>query len=135
MNIIQSVIPYFVANFKLHLRRLSLYSAEYDFKLPRVNTYNWLPWSRCSVMAIKDKVRGFKPGRSRRIFEGEKFTNTPSFGREVKLCIPCRTFTASKRYLIATWKSDIIRLNLPAISRPHSSNLLAASVSSSWKNI
>jgi hypothetical protein len=30
------------------------------------------------------KVRGFKPDRTRRIFQGEKILSTPSFGREVK---------------------------------------------------
>jgi hypothetical protein len=29
------------------------------------------------------RVRGFKPGRSRRIFSGEKILSMPSFGREV----------------------------------------------------
>ena len=63
--------------------------------------------------------RGFKPGRSRRIFQGEK---NPPFGREVKLFVPCRRFTACKRSLSVTWKSDIFRLNSSAISRPSSSS-------------
>jgi hypothetical protein len=42
-------------------------------------------------------------------------------GREVKLWVPCRKFTACKRSLNATWKSGIFRLNLPAIFRPHNS--------------
>jgi len=31
-----------------------------------------LRWSRGSVLAFRTQVRGFKPGRSRRIFKGEK---------------------------------------------------------------
>jgi hypothetical protein len=30
------------------------------------------------------QIRGFKPGQSRRIFQGEKIHSTPSFGGEVK---------------------------------------------------
>jgi hypothetical protein len=37
-----------------------------------------------SVLASGTQVRGFKPGRSRRIFKGGKILSTPSFGREVK---------------------------------------------------
>ena len=44
-------------------------------------------------------VRGFKPGRSRRIFKGEKILSTPSFGGEVKPSVPCRRFAAYKRSL------------------------------------
>jgi hypothetical protein len=80
-----------------------------------------LRWSRGSVLAFRTQDRGFKPFRSRRIFQGEKILSTPSFGREVKPSVPCRRFTACKRSLNSTWKSGILRLNLPAISRPHSS--------------
>ena len=62
---------------------------------------------RGSVLAFDTQVRGFKPGRSRRIFQGEKILSTPSFGGEVKPSVPCRRFTACKRYLNATWKSGI----------------------------
>ena len=58
-----------------------------------------LRWSRGSVLAFGTQVRGFKPGRSRRIFQGEKILSTPSFGREVKPFVPCRRFTACKRSL------------------------------------
>ena len=37
-----------------------------------------LRWSRGSVLAFGTQVRGFKPGRSRRIFKGEKILSTPS---------------------------------------------------------
>jgi hypothetical protein len=36
------------------------------------------------VLAFRTKVHEFKPGRSRRIFQGEKILSTPSFGWEVK---------------------------------------------------
>jgi len=42
-----------------------------------------LRWSRGSVLAFSTRLRGFKPGRSRRIFKGEKILSTPSFGGEV----------------------------------------------------
>ena len=66
-----------------------------------------LRWSRDSVLAFGTQVRGFKPGRSRRIFQGEKILSTPSFGGEIKPSVPCRRFTACKSFLKATWKSGI----------------------------
>ena len=50
-----------------------------------------------SVLAFGTRVRGFKPGRSRRIFRAKKFLSTPSFGGKVKPSVPCRKFTACKR--------------------------------------
>ena len=64
-------------------------------------------WSRGSVLAFGTQVRGFKPGQSRRIFQGEKILSTPSFGGEVKPSVPCCRFTACKRFLNATWKSGM----------------------------
>ena len=49
------------------------------------------------MLAFSTQVREFKPGRSRRIFKGEKIVSTPSFGGEVKLSVPCRRFAACKR--------------------------------------
>jgi hypothetical protein len=46
-----------------------------------------------SVLASVTQVRGFKPGRSRRIFKGGKILSTPSFGRQVKPWVPCRRCT------------------------------------------
>ena len=66
-----------------------------------------LRWSRGSVLAFGTQGRGFKPSQSRRIFQGEKILSTPSFGGEVKPSVPCRRFTACKRFLNATWKSGI----------------------------
>jgi hypothetical protein len=34
-----------------------------------------------SALAFGTQVRGFKPGRSRRIFQGEKILSAPFFGR------------------------------------------------------
>ena len=63
------------------------------------NSWYRLRWSRGSVPAFGTQVRGFKPGRSRRIFKGEKLLSTPSFGGEVKPSVPCRRFAACKRSL------------------------------------
>ena len=84
--------------------------------------YKRLLWSRGSVLAIGTQVRGFNPGRNRRIFQGEKILSKPPFGREVKPFVPCRRFTACKRSLNVTWKSGIFRQNSLAISRPNSSS-------------
>ena len=56
-----------------------------------------LRWSSGSVLAFRTQVRGFKPGRKRRIFRAEKILSTPSFGGEVKPSVPCRRFAACKR--------------------------------------
>ena len=64
------------------------------------------------MLAFSTQVRVFKPGRSRRIFQGEKILSTPSFGREVKPFIPCRRFTACKRSPNVNWKSGIFQAKL-----------------------
>ena len=51
------------------------------------------------MLTFGTQVRGFKPGRRRRIFKGEKILSTPSFGGEVKPSVPFRRFTACKRSL------------------------------------
>ena len=48
-------------------------------------------------------------------FSGRKILSTPSFGREVKLFVPCRIFAACKRSLNVAWKSGIFRQNSSAI--------------------
>ena len=73
------------------------------------------------TLAFGTLVRGSKPDRSRWIFHGEKILSTPSFGGEVKPSVPCRRFTACKRSLNVTWKSDVFRQVSSAISRPCSS--------------
>jgi hypothetical protein len=47
-----------------------------------------------SMLASGTQDRGFPPGRSCRIFSGEKVLSMPSFGREVKPFAPCRRFAA-----------------------------------------
>jgi hypothetical protein len=64
-----------------------------------------LQWSRGSVLAFGTQVRGFTPGHSRQIFRVKKILSTPSFGGEVKLSVPCRSFKACKRSLNVTWIS------------------------------
>ena len=81
-----------------------------------------LRWSRGSVLAFGTQVRGFKPDRSRWIFQDEKILSMPSFGGEVKPSVPFRRITACKRYLNVTWKSGIFRQNSSTISRPCSSS-------------
>jgi hypothetical protein len=58
--------------------------SDLEFALKR------LRWSRGSVLAFGTRIRGFKPGRSRRIFQAKKILSTPSFGGEVKPSVPCR---------------------------------------------
>jgi len=70
-----------------------------------------LRWSRGTVPAFGTQVRGFKPGRSRQIFKGEKILSTPSFRGEVKPSVPCRRFAACKRSLELRG-SRILRQNL-----------------------
>ena len=81
-----------------------------------------LRWSRGSVLIFGTQVSGFKPGRSRRIFQGEKILNTPSFGRELKLFVPCRIFAACKRTRKCMRGSRSFLSKLQAISRPSSSS-------------
>ena len=69
------------------------------------------------MLAFGTQIRGYAPGRSRRIFRGQKILSTPSFGGEAKPSAPCRSFTTCKRSLNVTWKSAF-RQNLPDISRP-----------------
>jgi hypothetical protein len=57
------------------------------------------------VLASGTQVRGFKPGRSLRIFKSGKILSTPSFGREFKPWAPCLRFSACKRNLNVQWKS------------------------------
>jgi hypothetical protein len=56
------------------------------------------PWM-VSMLASGTQDRGFAPGRSRRIFSGEKILSMPSFVREVKPFALCRRFAACQRTL------------------------------------
>ena len=80
----------------------------------------WLRWSRGSVLAFSTQVRGFKTGRSRRIFKGQKILSTPSFGGEVKPSVPCRRFAACKRSLNGV--EVVISAKLPDNILSHSSH-------------
>ena len=86
---------------------VKIYDSYPSFRTERKWTVKRLRWSRGSVLAFSIQVRGFKPGRSHQIFQGEKILSTPCFGGEVKPSVPCRRFTACKRFLNATWKSGI----------------------------
>ena len=94
------------------LRHLRLVTLEWSQEKKR------LRWSRGSVLAFGTKVRGLKPGRSRRIFQDGKILSTPSFSREVKPFVPCRIFAACKRTQKCIRGSRSFRSKLPAISRP-----------------
>jgi hypothetical protein len=80
---------------------LQLGSSKYGFAGNTIKgviyCYKRLRWSRGSVLAFSTQVRGFKPGRSRSNFKGEKILSTPPFGWEVKPSVPCRKFAAYKR--------------------------------------
>ena len=54
-------------------------------------------WFGGSVLAFGTQVRGFNPGRSRRIIRAKKILSAPSFGEEVKPSVLCRKITACKR--------------------------------------
>jgi hypothetical protein len=70
-----------------------------DTYLTAYTLYERLWWSKGSVLAFGIQVRGFKPGRNRRIFKVEKILSTPSFEGELKPSVPCRRFAACKRSL------------------------------------
>ena len=82
---------------------LNLLFQTVDYKLN--SKFKRLRWSRGSVLAFGTQVRGFKPGRSRRIFRGEKILSTPSFGRI------CRGFAACKRSLKCFVEVEHLRQN------------------------
>ena len=72
------------------------------------------------MLAFSTQVRGFKPGRSRRIFKGDKILSTPFFGGEVKPSVLCRTFAACKRSLNGV--EIVISAKLPDNILAHSSH-------------
>jgi hypothetical protein len=96
--------------FKLFCVGIGLRTADLaptvSYKITPTNAIEQRPrWSRGCVLASFSQVRGFKPGRSLRIFQGKKIPSTPSFRGEVKPAVPSRRFTACKRSLNVTWKS------------------------------
>jgi hypothetical protein len=89
------------------------------------------------VSATSTQVRGFKPGRSRRIIQGEKIPSMPSFGGEVNPAVPCRRFAAYKRSLNVTWKSAF-RQNYRTIFSPikfHLSLLGSLASRRTWRHL
>ena len=92
------------------LRKETFLTSAWNRRIPQLSSQEYshyvrLRWSRDSVLAFGTQVRGFAPGRSRRIFRAKKILSTSSFGGEVKPSVPCRSFTACKRSLNVTWKS------------------------------
>jgi len=75
-----------------------------------------LRWS--SVLAFVIQGRGFKPGRSRRIFRAKKILSTPSFGGEVKPSVLCRRFAAYKRSLNLRGIRNLGKITTGHLSRP-----------------
>jgi hypothetical protein len=56
----------------------------------------------------------------------------PSFGREVKPSVPCRSFTACKRSVHLLWKSHVVRKIESAISSPILPSLVNRGLSCRW---
>ena len=54
--------------------------------------------------SLVPKFAGSNPDEAVGFFKAKNLS-TPSFGGEVKPSIPCRRFTACKRFLNAMWKS------------------------------
>ena len=75
------------------------------------------------------KVRGIKPGRSRRIFRAKKILSTPSFGGEIKPLVPCRRFAACKRSLNLCGSRNLGKI-IWHISRPQFHLSLLSSLAS-----
>jgi hypothetical protein len=68
------------------------------------------------MLASGTQVRGFEPGRSRRIFQGKKILSMPSFRGEVKQSVPCRRFAVKDPF---KWLGTRhLSAKLPAISCP-----------------
>jgi hypothetical protein len=67
-----------------------------------------LRWSWGSMLSSGTQVRGFEPGRNRRIFQGEIILGMPSFGGEVKPSVSFRTFVACKRSLQMAWNPPFV---------------------------
>jgi hypothetical protein len=64
-----------------------------------------------SMLDIGPKVRGFKPGRGRWIFKGEKIRSTPSFGSEVKPPTPYRKIFGMLKIPSKYEQRKFVRLN------------------------
>jgi hypothetical protein len=60
------------------------------------------------MLASGTQVRGFEPGRSGRISQGEKILSMPSFGGEIKPSVPCCRFASLKRSLQMAWNPPFV---------------------------
>ena len=76
-----------------------------------------LRWSRGSVQAFNNQVRGFEPGQNSRNFRAKKILSTPFFGGEVKPSVLCRRFAARKRSLNLSGSRNLDKIT-GQISRP-----------------
>ena len=80
------------------------------------------------MLAFGTQVRGFKPGRSPRIFQGEKILSAPSFGGEVKPSVPCRKLRHVKEP-----KSDVEVVTFGKILGHFSPIVPPSATGESWK--
>jgi len=81
--------------------------------------------------ALSTQVRGFEPGGSRQDFQGRKILSAPSLAREVKPSVPCRRFTACRKFLNVAWKSTL-RQNYRLIFSPTKFHLSLLGPLASW---
>jgi hypothetical protein len=110
----------------LHIRALLYRTHSHLAHVPQyTHTYTFVCMTSdfsglvVSMLASGTQVCGFKPGWSRRIFQAKKILSMPSFGREVKPSVPCRSFAACKRSVHLPWKSHAVGKIESAMSHPY----------------
>jgi hypothetical protein len=79
------------------------------------------------------QVHGFKPGRSRRIFRGEKILSMPSFGGEVRSSVLCRSFAACNKSLQLPWKPQFLAHSSPFLCQRSLASSVHRVVQSSFR--
>ena len=78
MSLISFFHFYYAYSHLVHLRVSPRCFEAYHFFEAKLTLHlERLRWSRGSVLSFGTQDRGFKPGRSRRIFQGEKILSTP----------------------------------------------------------
>jgi hypothetical protein len=103
-----SIVIYIVEVISEKLKNCWKHSNRCSQRIRRgYSAYRGTVCSGASVVLKKSKLmnvvvtfafdRGFKPGRSRRKFSGEKIHSMPSFGGEVKPSAPCGRIAACKK--------------------------------------
>jgi hypothetical protein len=108
------VLKLFLANYVIRISAFIFHFSEREFYYYYYHhLHQRLRWSRGSVLAFGTQVRGFKPGRTSRIFLAKKILSTPSFGGEVKPSVPCRALQHVKEP-----KSDVEVATFSKISLP-----------------